>query len=347
MTPDPIIVDTLERMLDDHCDASVVNDAEQGLWPHALWDQLESAGLSLTWVPEQYGGAGASLIDGFEVAKVAGRYALPVPLVETLLAGWALSAAGLNVPAGAMSVVLLQLEGGVAWQVGQTLSGSVYRVPFASRVEHLVVVTSSGVALVGCENVVIDPRVGPSGESYDRVSFDDTPVLAGSAQADLQQAVQMMGATLRAQQIAGAMERILSISTQYAGERIAFGRPIAKFQAVQHNLAVLAGEMATAGAAASAAARVLARYGPQDRRALLAVASAKVCAGESAGSGAAIAHQVHGAIGYTREYRLQQYTRRLLAWRDDFGSENHWARKLGLHVASQGVDALWPALTSI
>ena len=80
---------------------------------------------------------------------------------------------------------------------------------------------------------------------------------------------------------------------------------------------------------------------------MLAVASAKVRTGEAAGNGAAIAHQVHGAIGYTREFSLQQYTRRLLSWRDDFGSENYWAMTLGNVVANGGAEALWPALTSI
>ena len=344
LTPDPLIVETLERILEDHCGASVVNDAEQGVWPHELWEQLEVAGLPLTWVPEECSGAGATLIDGFEVAKVAGRYAVPVPLVETLLAGWLLSKAGLKVPPGALAPV--HAADFIDVQPSHTLSGVAQRVAFASKAAYLVVETSSGVGLVERDAVEIHSRVGLSGDPYDRVSFDQTPVNAWSADTDLQRSVKLMGATLRSQQIAGALERILAQSTQYAGERVAFGRPIAKFQAVQHNLAVLAGEMATAGAAASAAARVLARYGAQDDRSLLAVASAKVRAGESAGSGAAIAHQVHGAIGYTRDYSLQQYTRRLLSWRDDFGSENFWARELGTYVAQRGAEALWPALTS-
>ena len=256
LTPDPLIVETLERILEDHCGASVVNDAEQGVWPHELWEQLEVAGLPLTWVPEECSGAGATLIDGFEVAKVAGRYAVPVPLVETLLAGWLLSKAGLKVPPGALAPV--HAADFIDVQPSHTLSGVAQRVAFASKAAYLVVETSSGVGLVERDAVEIHSRVGLSGDPYDRVSFDQTPVNAWSADTDLQRSVKLMGATLRSQQIAGALERILAQSTQYAGERVAFGRPIAKFQAVQHNLAVLAGEMATAGAAASAAARVLA-----------------------------------------------------------------------------------------
>ena len=73
-------------------------------------------------------------------------------------------------------------------------------------------------------------------------------------------------------------------------------------------------------------------------------ASAKIRVGEAAGEGAAIAHQVLGAIGFTREHVLHRYTRRLWTWRDDFGSESVWAVKLGNLVAAKGADALWPML---
>ena len=114
---------------------------------------------------------------------------------------------------------------------------------------------------------------------------------------------------------------------------------------MQHNLAVLAGEAAAAGAAADAAAIAIERFGAQDSRSFRAVAAAKIRAGEAAGSGAAIAHQVHGAIGFTREYSLQQRTRRLWSWRDDFGTETEWADELGRAVVAAGADNLWADLT--
>jgi acyl-CoA dehydrogenase len=79
---------------------------------------------------------------------------------------------------------------------------------------------------------------------------------------------------------------------------------------------------------------------------LLEVASAKIRVGEAAGEGAAIAHQVLGAIGFTQEHVLHRYTRRLWAWRDDFGSESVWAVKLGHLVAAKGADVLWPMLAA-
>ena len=76
------------------------------------------------------------------------------------------------------------------------------------------------------------------------------------------------------------------------------------------------------------------------------VAAAKVRAGEAAGAGAAIAHAVHGAIGFTYEHSLHFATRRLWSWRAEFGSESRWAATLGRAVLARGADALWPDLTA-
>ena len=353
MTPDRIIIETLERLFDDKCEASVVLAAEQGVWPSELWEQLENTGLTLTWIPEEFGGAGAAMIDGFEVAKIAGRYAAPVPLVETLMAGWVLSQSELSVPTGPLCVVpgqsgARQSGNPISVDSQRVLTGVAERVSYARTARHLVVVTDAGVGLVEAASVEIVHQPGLSGDPYDQVIFEQTPVSVWSASGScLGASVELLGATLRAQQMAGALERILSISLEYAGERSQFGRPIAKFQAVQHNLAVLAGEMAAAGAAANAAARCFTQYGADDARSFMAVASAKVRAGEAAGAGAAIAHQVHGAMGYTQEYSLNHFTRRLLSWRDDFGSEARWALELGQLIARRGADAVWPAITSI
>ena len=156
----------------------------------------------------------------------------------------------------------------------------------------------------------------------------------------------LMGATVRSLQIAGALETILAMSVAYANERVAFERKIGKFQAVQQNLARLAGETAAALAAAGSAADTIAQADGFDDAVLLEAASAKIRAGEAAAEGAAIAHQVFGAIGFTNEHVLHRFTLRLLAWRDDFGSESHWAAALGDMVAAQGANQFWPMLAA-
>jgi acyl-CoA dehydrogenase len=144
--------------------------------------------------------------------------------------------------------------------------------------------------------------------------------------------------------IAGALRAVTAMTTQYAQERKQFGRAIGKFQAIQQNLAVLASQSASASAAADMAAEAVADWGPG---LTLAVAAAKVRCGEAAGQAAALAHQIHGAIGFTQEYRLHHYTRRLLAWRNEYGRESEWARLLGSHLIAAGAEGLWPAITAI
>jgi acyl-CoA dehydrogenase len=156
----------------------------------------------------------------------------------------------------------------------------------------------------------------------------------------------LMGATARSVQAAGAMEALLSLSVDYANERVAFERKIGKFQAVQQNLARLAGETAAALAAAGSAADTIAHSETFDDTVLLETASAKIRIGEAAAEGSAIAHQVHGAIGFTNEHVLHRFTLRLLSWRDDFGSESHWACALGELVARRGANQFWPLLAS-
>ena len=352
---DPLLVETLTRMLEEHCTPEVVARAEQGEWPTELWGTLEAAGLPLAWVPETRGGAGASLADGFGIVRVAARYAAPVPLAETLLAGWTLSQAGVDAPPGPLATAPTRSDGAPTLDSRDRLSGVLRRVPFASNARALVLVArrddSVAMAMLDLDANRHRDRIARgaslAGEPQDDVVLDNlAPDVIADLPAEFDLAQRRMGATLRAQQIAGALEAALELSLRYAGERSQFGRPIAKFQAVQHNLAMLAGEAAAAGAAADAAASAIARFGPADERTFRAVAAAKIRAGEAAGSGAAIAHQVHGAIGFTREYRLQQRTRRLWSWRDDFGPEAEWANELGRRVAAAGADRLWADLSA-
>jgi acyl-CoA dehydrogenase len=193
---------------------------------------------------------------------------------------------------------------------------------------------------------VVEPRDNLAGEPRDAVVFDGVaPGASAAAPAGLGDRLRAMGAVARACQMAGALRAILQRSVAYAGERVAFDKPIGKFQVIQHALARLAGETAVALAASGSAADTLASDSDAEAI-LLEVASAKIRVGEAAAAGAAIAHQVHGAIGFSTEHPLHLFTRRLWAWRDDFGSETAWAVQLGAHVARRGADALWPMVAA-
>jgi alkylation response protein AidB-like acyl-CoA dehydrogenase len=348
---DNIIVDTATRIFADLCEPQTVNAAEEGSWPEELWNALEESGLTLTWVPDNLGGAGAEMIDGFAVLRVAGRFAAPVPLAETLMAGWLLAQAGISAPPGPMTIAPVHEDGNIALDANGKLRGRARHIPFARTAKHIAVLAKRDgapvVALVTAEGLAIREGASLAGEPQDTVTFDGaTAISSGAAPAGLDPvALARLGAAMRTQQMAGALEHILDQSVQWSLDRVQFGRPIAKFQAVQHNLATLAGEVAAAGAAADTAAEAIAEEGAASERALRDVAVAKVRVGEAAGNGAAIAHQVHGAMGFTYEHSLHHSTRRLWAWREEFGNETLWAERLGRMIAERGADALWPFIT--
>jgi acyl-CoA dehydrogenase len=347
-----IVVETAEKIFADLADAQIINSDNNGGWKAPLWQALTEAGLPLSWVPEACGGSGASLAEGFGVLGAAGRFALAVPLAETMLAGWLLAQANITSPEGAMTVAPAGPKDRLRLGADGTLSGCARGVPFASDAGHIAVLANGSrglsIALVEAAACRIEAGLNLGGDGSDTVTFNNVPPVAikpapnGFDHATLM----LMGGAARSLQIAGALESMLDISVRYAGERVAFEKKISKFQAVQHNLAKLAGESAAALAAATSAADTIANCKTFDDAVFLEAASAKIRCSEAAEKGSAIAHQVHGAIGFTIEHILHRYSLRALAWRDDFGSESYWAVELGKMVAARGADELWPLVAS-
>jgi acyl-CoA dehydrogenase len=153
--------------------------------------------------------------------------------------------------------------------------------------------------------------------------------------------VAMFPAMLLAAKMAGALAAALDLSVAYTRERQQFGKPLASFQAIQQQLAVFAEEAAAADMAAAAAFRAASRGD-----AAFEIACAKLRANQAARVSTGIAHQVHGAMGFTAEYRLQHLTRRLWAWSSEHGNERHWADWIGARIAARGPKNFWPDLTA-
>ena len=343
-----LLADTVTRLFRDLVTKESLEAAEQGAWPDRLWRALEEGGLTLPLVPETQGGAGGRWEDAEVVVRAAGRHAAPVPLAETIVAAWLLAGAGLEVPTGPLT--LAPVRAGEALRLtrkGAALEGTATRVPWGAAAGHVVALAEADgrpvVALVAAGAARVTPGKSLALEPRDTLAWDAAPIVAAApAAAGLgADAVQVYGALVRAAQMAGGLESVLEQAVRYAGERRQFGRAIGSFQAIQQQLAVLAGHVAAAGAAAAHAFRAADRRDPA-----FEVAAAKVRAGEAAGVGAAIAHAVHGAIGFTYEHSLHFATRRLWSWRAEFGSESRWAATLGRAVVARGADALWTDLTA-
>ena len=345
-----LLGDTISRIFADLVTKELLESTERGTWPGDLWRALEENGVTLPLVPEAKGGAGLGWQDAHVILELAGRHAVPVPLAETILASWLLAGAGLDVPEGPLTIAPTQAGERLRLaraDRGWRLSGTAARVPWGTAAKHVVVVAEmdgrATVALVASARAAAAADRNLALEPRDTLTFEGAPVeaVAPAAPGLTASAVWVYGALARAAQMAGALESILAQSVRYATERKQFGRPIGAFQAIQHQLAVLAGHTAASGMAAANACRAAERGDPT-----FEVAAAKVRVGEAAGVAAGIAHQTHGAIGFTYEHSLHFSTRRLWSWRAEFGSESVWAAELGRRAAARGADLLWADLTA-
>lgn len=322
----------------------------EGGWPGALWDEIDAAGYPLALLSEEEGGFGLTGDEAFIALRIAARHAAPVPLAETMAANWLLAAAGLPLAEGPAAVRLAGLPASpaatdaplpwgrhLALLVGIAPDPGTGR-PILRRIPLAGARWEEGLNIAGepCDRLLNGAEAGAGAGDEERPLDLDPAVPAA------------LMALMRAQQIAGAVAAALDMSVRYASERVQFGRPIARFQAIQQYLAVMAEESAAAGAAAAMGAGALALARTRPERFCLLAGAAKLRCGEAAGRVAELAHQVHGAIGFSHEYPLHPLTRRLWLWRDADGREADWARLLGEAMLAQpGEGGLWPRITTL
>jgi alkylation response protein AidB-like acyl-CoA dehydrogenase len=163
-------------------------------------------------------------------------------------------------------------------------------------------------------------------------------LLSGDLDAD---ARRLRGALMRAVQLTGAMDAAVDLAVRHAAERKQFGRPLAAFQAVQQLTADAAAEAVLARAATDAAlTQAVATQFASDGL-LFSVAVARSVCGHSGSTVVRNAHQVHGAIGTTREHVLHRVTMPILAWTNDFGSVAEWDAVLEQAARDAGDAGLW------
>jgi alkylation response protein AidB-like acyl-CoA dehydrogenase len=334
-----LIHDAAHRLFAQHVTVDVLNAAEKGVWPEALWDAVEEAGFLDTLADSDAAPAERATNTAI-LLRAAGRHLAPIPLGETIVARALLSARKLKLPRGPMSFGVLD---GRTHTHGDHahLEGRALRVPYGRHAANVLLSASgSGEAvLIAVRRGKLGEGANIAGEPRDDLVFGDTAGATVSAISG--DDLVAYGAAVRAAQMGGALERILMQTVEYARTRVQFGKPIAAFQAIQQQLAVLAGHVAATGIAADAAFAGI--EDPKQRS--RAAAIAKIRAGEAAGAATSIAHQVHGAIGITKEHSLHFATRRLWSWRAEFGAEAYWAERLGRAVCAAGAEAYWPEVT--
>jgi acyl-CoA dehydrogenase len=341
---DPILVDTMTRLFSSTCSHEAVQAAEATGWAADIWEPLAGPGAPWVGVPVEGGGSGGTLADAIAVVRLGGRFAAPLPIAETgLLGGWLLASAGIVLPDGPVTVVPERVEDELRLE-GSKLSGTLHRVPWAAASNRIVALVDGQVLAIdpAAAGVDIRPARYVAGEPRETVVLDGVTVAERGAAPDGVNAIALRqrGALVRGAQIAGALDRIGELTVSYANERQQFGQRIARFQAVAQHLVRLVSEiqmvnMALDGAVAASEAG----------EATFEIASLKVLAGDAGSEVVARAHQVHGAIGMTQEFVLHQLTRRVWAWREEFGSTSWWRNGLGQLVADVGADNLWPLIS--
>lgn len=293
----------------------------------ALWQTLEETGLSRLTTQQDAGPAEAAVV----LAGLA-RFAAAVPIAETdLLAGWLAARAGIDVPeSGPLTVAI-------------GTGGSAPEVPWPRDATVLVADRSADAISVG---LLTDPQSTDDhnlgGEPRGAISYDT----AGLTRLDVQVGDELVrrGAWARCVQIVGAFDSALQLTVAHTSERVQFGRALSKFQAVQHSLAAMAGEIERARAATDLATAAVTEYGFAATQADYAVTVAKVAVGRAVTPVTTIAHQLHGAIGVTIEHQLWSATMRARSWSDEFGSTASYARRLGRLALT--ADDPWDVLIS-
>jgi acyl-CoA dehydrogenase len=309
------LLDPFNRLLDHLATPAAIRAIEAGGPINAMWDDLEASGYLDALLPEHANGAGLTLHEVGPLLCALGYHAVPLPVAETMIGRRLLSDAALSVPSGPIVLAVIG-ENGTA------------PVPCALVADHVLLDSGTEVVYTSASKLV---RCGTGVDGSMAARFATSPPLAGPVLPQLGGGLRPLAAIIRSCAIVGAISRLLEMTVEFANTRIQFGRRIAKQQAIQHQLAVMAEHMVAARLAAEAACAGGLTVNP------LIVAAAKLVCGKAASEAAAIAHAVHGAIGITEECNVQLYTRRLHEWRLSDGSEYWWSIQLGsVRLASRG-----------
>jgi acyl-CoA dehydrogenase len=343
---DSLLTDSVDRALRELTTPDVLRSAEADGWSADLWGEVSAMGLPGISIEERLGGAGGSLADAIEVLRIAGRYALPLPLAEAgVLGGWLLTQAGIPVDTSVLTAVPGRPDDDLRLD-GDRLSGHAHRVPWARSATRVVTLMTAdqSTSIVVCDLHEVDVRPMPNlaGEPRDTVIFDQTPATVVAAPTGLTQGVfATRGALSRVALMAGALERVCEMTIEYTSQRRQFGKPVGSFQAVQQHLVHCAQQSSMVSLALQAASRAMTAGSGE-----FEVAAAKTLANQAATIATRAAHQAHGAMGMTQEYGLQHLTRRLWSWREEYGAERPWSHAIGAGVQRLGADLLYPLITS-
>lgn len=340
-----LLADQLEKLLSARVNAESLASLEAGGADLSLWQEIEEMGVADV-MRTGADDAGLGWQDCAELFRVLGRHAAPLPLAETLFARRLMSQANLDIPEGPLALIDPSANADIQLDATGCLQGEAAMVSWASWATQLL-----GLARRGDEAFLFSVAASDVAarleqcDSLERaptsaVDFSGITPLAVVAMSDASQ-IRSGLAVMRALMISGACDKVVELAVDYANTRKQFGKPIGKFQALQHQLAEASCRAAAAEMAGKYACREL-----DNNQFLAGAAVAKYTASVAAKDVSRIGHQVFGAIGITDEHELHYYTRRLWQWRAEAGNERYWSEQLGSKVLAAGSAQLWSSLTA-
>ncbi len=314
-----MFAEAIEAILQDQCTPTVVRTIEAGGSSTVLWQALENAGFLKLLATEAEGGAALPLPELFPVLRSLGYHNMPLPVGQTMVAHALLPSDA--VPTGRITLAAALRHGAI----GQDATRLTCQLtPCGLVADWVLARDGDGLLLLPTVSAQLVPTGVPHSLIATLVWPDDSTAIRFSEGGA---ALTNFAAALFAAMLSGAMTRVFEMTLQYCNDRSQFGKSLGKFQAVQHQLSVMAEHTAAASIAAEAAFRT-----PNVTPPWLTAAVAKSRTSEAAVLVASISHALHGAIGVTAEYDLQLLTRRLHEWRMAHGSEAYWNPLIGQRV---------------
>lgn len=336
---------------------------ERGFTPE-LWQKIAQVGWLRLPFPQEYGGDGQDFLTLCLLLEEMARVCLPGPYFSsTVLCGLTLAEFGADsqkreylgkLGDGQIIMTMALLESNVRYDTaavqleataqddGFVLNGTKLLVPYANSAEFLLlpartrrtanpdegltffIVPSSarGITPTPLSTIAHDPQ---SEVTFQNVEVGRDAVLGEvDGGASIFNRINQWGAVGSCAMLVGAADAVLEMTLDYVKQRVAFGRPIGAFQAIQHHCANMAVDAESSRAITYEAAWHLAEGRPADQ----IVSMAKGWAGEATRRLYALGHQCHGAIGLTIEYDLQLYSRRCKVWEMTFGDTNYHQDRL-------------------
>ena len=339
-----MIYDGAHRLFDDFLSWENLKLYEKQVWPEDLWTEFSNLGFTNIFSSDDQNGINAKWTDAQIILKASGYHGAPLPVGESLASNWFASRNGMILPDGHWAITNGPIK------IDEKLNKVEFErldVAWGRYAKQLLHVDERRITLIELDNQLsIEKLSNLANEPRDKIT--GTGKVIESVETNLtKNPLHWIGSLIRSCQIAGGAGQTLDLSLKYSKDREQFGRPISKFQTIQNYLADLAGLSASLDAISIAAANDLDLYGlSENSQARITLAAAKCRSSEGVEKVTRLSHQVHGAIGFTYEYGLHFYTKRLWSWRDEYGSAVEWGSFLGDIALKHNSSNIWPLVTN-